>query len=45
MAEKIKYYSIYPKKAEPVIEKAYNWVKTQNWDNAAELYLRLWGEK
>lgn len=45
MAEKIKYYSKYPEKAKPMIEKAYNWVKTQNWDNATNFYLELWGLK
>lgn len=45
MAEKIEYYSRYPKRAELMIEKAYDWVKTQNWNSATEIYIQLWGVK
>lgn len=45
MAKKIKYYSKYLEEAKPMVEKAYDWVKTQNWDNTTELYLQLWGVK
>jgi glycosyltransferase involved in cell wall biosynthesis len=43
LARSIQYYTKNPKKAEFMIDSAYKWVKTQNWDNATKDYLDLWG--
>lgn len=43
LAEKIDYYSRHPDRAKDMIENAYKWVLKQNWDNATDTYLRLWG--
>jgi glycosyltransferase involved in cell wall biosynthesis len=43
MAEMINYYSRYPEGAKSMIEGAYNWVATQNWNNTTRQYLKLWG--
>ncbi len=32
-----------PNKARKKIEAAYDWVKTQSWENAVRIYLDLWG--
>jgi len=42
LAQAIKYYSKHPRAAEPKIESAYQWVKTQNWQAAIKLYEQLW---
>ena len=43
LANKILFYYKRPEKAGNMINNAYNWVKTQNWENAIRLYLNLWG--
>lgn len=45
LARLIKYYSSYPEVAKERIEKAYEWVKTQNWDNEVKRYLKLWKQQ
>lgn len=42
LAEAIKHYSQNPQKAQAKINHAYQWVKTQNWQSAVNLYLKLW---
>lgn len=44
MAAQIVKYSKHPRLAKERIEAAYKWVKTQNWDNEVNRYLRLWGK-
>lgn len=43
LARSINYYSAHPEEAKEKIEKCYRWVKTQNWNNEANRYLKLWG--
>jgi len=45
MAEMIIYYSKHPEKARPMIEGAYDWVKSQSWSNTTKQYFNLWGIK
>ena len=45
MAERIRYYSKHPEEAKPMIEAAYEWVKTQNWEAGVDMYLELWEAK
>ena len=45
MAQAIKYYSKHSLTAHKKIESAYQWVKTQNWADTTEAYLKLWGVK
>ncbi len=42
LAEKAGYYLVNTKESELLISHAYNWVKTQTWDNLTDNYLRLW---
>ena len=42
LAQAIKYYSQHPSAAQAKINQAYAWVKTQNWEQAVKLYLKLW---
>ena len=42
LAEKIRFYVNNYNKAAPYIDHSYNWVKTQNWNNAVKTYLNLW---
>jgi glycosyltransferase involved in cell wall biosynthesis len=41
LAKSIKYYSDHPVFAKVLIDKCYEWVKTQNWDNEVKKYLDL----
>ncbi len=43
LAKNIRYFIQNPEKAKFMIDNAYNWVKTQNWENAVKIYLDLWG--
>jgi len=45
LAKLINYYLINPNESKSDVEKAYEWVKTQNWDNELKRYLDLWGIK
>lgn len=45
LARRIIYYSKNINKTNSKIEKAYKWVSNQNWDNATQAYLDLWGIK
>lgn len=44
LAQAIKYYSKHPSAAQTKINQAYSWVKTQNWADTTEAYLKLWGD-
>lgn len=43
LSKNIEYYSKNPKMAKSKISNAFNWVKTQNWEDAVNDYLDLWG--
>jgi len=40
--ENIKKYSDNPEKKNEMVEKGYDWVKDQTWDNVTNIYLTLW---
>lgn len=42
LSQAIKHYSKHPRAAEPKIARAYQWVKTQNWQEAVKLYQQVW---
>lgn len=42
LARLVLYYLANPKIAEKKVEKAFNWVKTQTWENMTITYLKLW---
>jgi glycosyltransferase involved in cell wall biosynthesis len=44
LAKLVKYYSAYPEAANKSVEKCYEWVKTQNWDNEVSRCLKLYGQ-
>ena len=42
VAEKVIYLLKNPDEAKNTIEKGFNWVKNQSWENVSEIYLKLW---
>jgi len=42
LAEEIKYFLKHPEKAKALTVPAYEWVKTQNWDEGVKTYIKLW---
>ena len=42
LADKALYFLKNPRKENEMIEKAFEWVKTQSWNNVSRLYLALW---
>jgi hypothetical protein len=42
LAGVIKKYAAKPEKAREKIEAAYDWVKTQNWNEAVRAYEKVW---
>lgn len=45
MAKQIRKFSKNPVLVKKRIEEAYTWVKTQNWDNEVNKYLKLWNKQ
>jgi len=43
MANKVIDYLNNPAKYQPLIDRAYEWVKKQTWEKITEKYLQLWG--
>lgn len=42
LVSKISFYLDNPKEKEKMIEKAYEWVKKQTWEEVVNIYLKLW---
>lgn len=42
LAEKVLYYIDHPEEEKILIQKAYEWVKQQEWENVVNVYLQLW---
>lgn len=42
LAAKVLYYLKHPEKEKKMVEKGYEWVKKQTWQEAGKLYLKLW---
>ncbi|HEX8931622.1 MAG TPA: glycosyltransferase family 4 protein, partial [Patescibacteria group bacterium] len=42
LAEKIEMFLNNPEKEKQLVDKAYEWVKKQSWEELVKLYLRLW---
>ena len=42
ISEKILYFLNHPEEEKKLVEKAYNWARTQTWEKVADLYLKLW---
>lgn len=42
IADKIQYFLDNPKEEDKIVSKAFEWVKTQTWDNVVKAYLDLW---
>ncbi len=45
LAEKISYFLTHPQEENKLIEKSYQWVTKQTWDNMATMYLKLWNSR
>lgn len=45
LAKSVAYYLSHPKEEEKKVEKGYEWVQKQTWDNVVSLYLSLWKNK
>lgn len=45
LLRKFKYYSKNKKAAQKKINKGYNWVKGQTWEEVTDSYLKLWGKE
>jgi glycosyltransferase involved in cell wall biosynthesis len=44
MARAITFYTEHPEKGKLLVNKCYQWVKAQNWDNEINKYLKLWDQ-
>ncbi len=42
LADQIEFFIKSPEKEAEIVEKAYQWVKTQNWEALTDQYLKLW---
>lgn len=42
LSDKILYYLSHPEEEKKLVEKGYEWAKTQTWEKVADLYLKLW---
>lgn len=45
LAKKVAYYLQHPEEENKLIEKAYDWVKKQSWEEMVSIYTKLWKKK